>query len=348
MRRKGVLYDVGRVMGGNWRPDYDPHIVRRELQIIAEDLHCTAVKICGRDSARLVVASEAALEAGLEVWFSPELWNRSPAATLEYINQAAVTAGKLRTRWPGRVVFSVGTELSFFMRGILEGATYRRRTRHQALRRQIISGVSDRRLNAFLSAAAGQARRGFTGPITYASLPFERVDWTPFDVIGIDHYWMRLLEDRYLGQLEPLLGQGKPVVITELGFRTRTGADQTGPMGPENFALVSTAASLLVPPARRFLRPRVRTINERNEQLQAQLIRYQLQLLYTAGVDGAFVHTFVTPIMTHGHDPRHDLDTDSFSIVKSYPPGEHGATYPDMTWEPKEAFHAIADYYANH
>jgi hypothetical protein len=30
MRRKGVLYDVGRVMGGNWRPDYSPAVVRRE------------------------------------------------------------------------------------------------------------------------------------------------------------------------------------------------------------------------------------------------------------------------------------------------------------------------------
>jgi hypothetical protein len=28
--------------------------------------------------------------------------------------------------------------------------------------------------------------------------------------------------------------------------------------------------------------------------------------------------------------------------------GEHGATYPDMLWEPKESFRAVAEYYAVH
>ena len=343
-----MLYDVGRVMGGNWRPDYDPRIVRRELQIIANDLHCTAVKICARDIARLVTASEAALEAGLEVWFSPELWNRSPAATLDHLGQAAAAAGKLHNRCPGRLVFSVGTELSFFMRGILDGATYQRRTHHPSLRRQIVSDAPNRRLNAFLSTAVMKARQGFAGPITYASLPFEQVDWTPFDIIGIDHYWMERIKDRYLGQLAPLLGHDKPVVITEFGFRTRTGADQTGPMGPENIARISGVAALLLPLARRFIRPRVKTINERNERLQAHLLLRQLELLDSAGVDGAFVYSFVAPIMSHGSDPKHDLDTDSFSIVKTYPRGRRGTSYPDMTWEPKEAFHALARYYAAH
>ena len=28
--------------------------------------------------------------------------------------------------------------------------------------------------------------------------------------------------------------------------------------------------------------------------------------------------------------------------------GKHGSTYPDMPWEPKESFRAVADYYAKH
>lgn len=36
----------------------------------------------------------------------------------------------------------------------------------------------------------------------------------------------------------------------------------------------------------------------------------------------------------------------SFSLVKSYA-DKHGTTYLDMPWEPKEAFKAVADYYAN-
>ncbi len=41
-------------------------------------------------------------------------------------------------------------------------------------------------------------------------------------------------------------------------------------------------------------------------------------------------------------DPRHDLDMASPAIVKTLE-GRHGDTYPDMTWEPKAAFTAVAE-----
>lgn len=88
MRRKGVLYDVGYMSGVNWRPDYTPALVHRELEIIKTDLHCNAVKIRGRDTDRLAAAAEDALRQGLEVWFCPELWNKSPDTTLRYISRA--------------------------------------------------------------------------------------------------------------------------------------------------------------------------------------------------------------------------------------------------------------------
>lgn len=37
IRPRGVVYDVGRSMGSlsmNWRPDYTPALMRRELDII--------------------------------------------------------------------------------------------------------------------------------------------------------------------------------------------------------------------------------------------------------------------------------------------------------------------------
>jgi hypothetical protein len=40
MNRKGVLYDVGRVLGVNWRSRFDPTIVHRELSILKN--HCRA------------------------------------------------------------------------------------------------------------------------------------------------------------------------------------------------------------------------------------------------------------------------------------------------------------------
>jgi hypothetical protein len=66
VKRKGVSYDVGRAMGGNWRPLFDPKLVHRELEIIKNDLHCNAVRICGLDIGRLVTAAEDALGLGPE------------------------------------------------------------------------------------------------------------------------------------------------------------------------------------------------------------------------------------------------------------------------------------------
>ena len=77
----------------------------------------------------------------------------------------------------------------------------------------------------------------------------------------------------------------------------------------------------------------------------SQLVE-NLAVLDGAGVDGAFVSQFVSQIDPYSDDPRYDLDMASSSLVKYYEHGKHGTTYPDMTWEPKESFKAVAKYYA--
>jgi hypothetical protein len=121
MKLKGVSYDVGRVMGGNWRPVFDIEVVHRELSIIKNDFHCNAVRICGLDINRLMKASEDALGQGLMVWLSPEMWDKNQAETLDYIVKAAASAEILRQKWPNRIVFSLGSELTLFMQGIVPG-----------------------------------------------------------------------------------------------------------------------------------------------------------------------------------------------------------------------------------
>lgn len=37
MKLEGITYDVGRVLGMNWRPVFDPDVVHRELAIIKTD-----------------------------------------------------------------------------------------------------------------------------------------------------------------------------------------------------------------------------------------------------------------------------------------------------------------------
>ena len=64
------------------------------------------------------------------------------------------------------------------------------------------------------------------------------------------------------------------------------------------------------------------------------------------GVAGALLSTFVTPEAHLDEDPRYDLDMDSMSLVKTLPAGQHGITYPDMSWEPKESFAVVADHFS--
>jgi hypothetical protein len=58
--------------------------------------------------------------------------------------------------------------------------------------------------------------------------------------------------------------------------------------------------------------------------------------------------TFIFPINPYSDTPKYDLDRANSSLVKYFEGGRHGTTYPDMSWEPKEAFKAVADYYSRH
>lgn len=85
MNRRGVIYDVGTPYGGmiNTRPVFDARLTWRELEIIKNDLHCNSVRLRGFDLGRLMTAAGEALRQGLEVWLSPEMFNKSQSATLD-------------------------------------------------------------------------------------------------------------------------------------------------------------------------------------------------------------------------------------------------------------------------
>jgi hypothetical protein len=340
-------------MGFNWRPDFDPRVVRRELEIIRNDLHCNAVRICGLSLGRLATAAEEALKLGSEVWLSPEMWDKSPERTLAYIAKAAATAEKLRERWPERLVLVIGSEFTLFMQGILEGKTFSNRIQNRSLKGIVMAGEHNKPLNAFLAKANAAAHDVFGGKVTYASLVFEGVDWSLFDFAGVDHYRSTQIEDRYIDMLKPSFSHQKPVVITEFGYGTCQegiggGAGFLGSAGLAG-GIVDTKSQFLhfaIPGLGRFIRPRVRGHHVRDEAWQARKVVEQLRLLDEAGVDGAFIFQFISQITPHSDDPRYDLDMASTRLVKYYEGGRRGSTYPDMTWEPKESFKAVADYYA--
>ena len=321
---------------------FDPSVVRRELQVIRDDLHCTTVRICGRDIERLSTAAELALGIGLDVWLSPDLWNKSRKRTLRYLVDAARTAEALRQRWPDKVVLCVGSELTLFIRGIIPGRSLLRRVRKFRKHARYRSNAEP--LDVFLRQSTSGVRDVFNGPITYASLIWEKVDWGLFDIVGVDHYRDSRIKDRYVEMMRPLFATGKPVVVTEVGMRSYVGADTSGTLG---FGVVDIPSLVLhkLPLVGRFVRVRLKGHQTRDEALQAREIVETLEILDATGADGAFVCTFVDYLAPTSADPRYDLDMSSLAIVKLTEDGR-GTTYPDMQWEPKEAFRALAKYYA--
>jgi len=344
MQRNGVSYDVGRHLYGDWRKDYDPQTVHRELEIIKNDLHCNAIRICGKDLERLETSAKDALQQGLEVWLSPDLWNKSPGQTLAYLIKAAEVAERLRIDHPDQIVLNVGSELTLFMKGIIKGNSMWARMRTAFQSDFVRSGQHNKPLNDFLFQAVSSVRHVFKGPLTYASLPFEDVDWDLFDIIGIDHYRATAINDRYGEMLRPLIDLGKPVAIMEFGCCAYQGAEKnTG----HAFDIINTKSLALseIPLFGRFFKPRLKSIPVRDEMIQTHEVITSLDVFNEEGVYAAFVFCFIDTLHLFNEDPLNDLDRASYSLVKSYGSGTCGSTYPDMTWDPKEAFTAVAQYY---
>ncbi len=63
----------------------------------------------------------------------PELWDRDPKRTCGTSSGAAARAELLARRYPGRLTFSIGSELTLFMRGIVPDSTFTTRLRNPAL-----------------------------------------------------------------------------------------------------------------------------------------------------------------------------------------------------------------------
>jgi hypothetical protein len=340
MRGKGITYDTGFLTaGGSTHEPFDPDIVRRDLRIIRDDLHCNTVRITGGNVERLEIAATHAAAAGLEVWVSPFTNDLTTDSLHDLLADCAERAERLR-RQGAVVVVVTGAELGLFARGVLPGDTLGERLAllAQPMRlRELLTEVPAR-MNAFLGTAVSLVRARFGGKIAYASLPFEGVDWTSFDIISTDAGYRSIeVADRYRDGIRAFvaLGKslGKPVAITEFGCTTHRGAANLGGRGD---SIVEWGGDG---------RPKgLKGEYVRDEGEQATYLRELLDIFHAEGVDTAFVNTFARYDLPHRSDPREDFDLASFGVVKVFA-DRHGHTYPDMPWEPKAAFTTVAEYY---
>ncbi|MEV0119096.1 abortive infection protein [Streptomyces sp. NPDC050844] len=322
---RGVNYNTGTDYSGRGRDAAGAHwsrpLFREHMAAIRNELHCTSVNLYGTGIAGLTECAAAAAEEGLHVWIQPRLIEGTPDAMLAHLARAAEAAEKLRLRY-GAVDLNVGCELTVFGSGIIPGGSHADR----AAKLPDPAWWSrlpefNEQLNHLLGRAHDTARAHFNGGLTYAAGVWEDVDWSDFDFVGLNYYRMAYNSDTYVSGLRKHLRHGKPVLITEFGCCTFTGA---GDMGPGGYAVIDWSADP----------PELTGAYTRDEAEQAEYLAQQLDVFAAEGVHGAYVFEFIAP-KPYSTDPRHDLDMGSFGVAKVVGGG----------WEPKLSFRELARRY---
>ncbi|MFK3662803.1 hypothetical protein ACI2I2_20195 [Scandinavium sp. NPDC088450] len=345
MKYRGVIYDVGLRFTANSPlsvPSFNPELVAHDIKAIATQLHANAIRIEGEDIDRLVSATRIAHQEGLTVFFNPWKMNVPVNELPAYFAEAASAAELLRQEGIN-LVFVAGCEMSLFNEGILDGDSVIERTEgviEMITARQ--TGVYDDKIrerialfNDTLKQIMQGVRSAYRGKVTYSQGMWEQVEWSQFDIVGIDHYRAGESAEEYVSMLEHYR-LNKPLVIMEVGSCAYEGAGKLGAGGFMNLLGTNPDGSGI------FTNNIVPT---RSEREQADYIEEQLSLLSgpEAEVEGVFIYVFSFPIFPHGEGAR-DLDMMSFSLVKTYPANESkGREMPP--WEPKEAFCRLSKIY---
>ena len=86
IRGKGITYDTGFFHAGvSTRETFASSVLKREMRVIHDDLHCNAVRITGGNAHRLEIAANHAADASLEVWFSPFTCDLTTGDLLDFL-----------------------------------------------------------------------------------------------------------------------------------------------------------------------------------------------------------------------------------------------------------------------
>ncbi|WP_033346330.1 hypothetical protein [Catenuloplanes japonicus] len=327
MRIFGMNYDTGFVSGGSTTHEpFDPETVRRDLRVIRDELHCDAVRITGGLQDRLEVAARLAAEAGLEVWYCPFTNGLDRAGLMAFVLDGAERAERLRLTGAS-VVYLTGSEIAMFTDDFLPGRDLAERmallTGDPGRLREAL-GAARAAVRGFLAEAVPEVRKRFHGPISYASLPLDDVDWSLFDIIAGDGGYRDATNAAAFPQtLAAAVGQGKPYAATEFGSCTFRGAGEVaGSPEPVTYGADGRAVALTA-------------VLERDEEAQARYVLDLLRDLEAGGVEAAFVYTFANRHLPTTGDPERDFDLAARGVVR---------VLPDGSWVPKAAFHALADY----
>ncbi|MFF0342596.1 hypothetical protein [Kribbella sp. NPDC004875] len=325
MHAIGVNYDTGlRYDGRDTHERFDADVARQDLAVIANELRAPAVRVSGNDPDRLEAAGEAALAAGLDLWFSPVPMDLEPDAFIAFLADCAGRAEKLRQSGRGEVVLVLGCELSVFCKGFIPGGTSGERLAVMADPATWTDPAKVTELQAGLARwgdvqqqLVSAGRGAFGGRITYAAGMWEDVNWDLFDIVSVDAYRDAANRATYADELRARSKWGKPVVATEFGCCAYRGAADRGGTG---WMIVNRSVD---PPA-------LNGAFERREEEQVEYLYALVEEFDRIELAAAFWFSYAGFGLPHRpDDPAHDLDLSSYGLVAV---GDDGERTPKLVF----------------
>jgi hypothetical protein len=328
LKYRGITYEVAD--GGTRATSWKAARMRNDMRVIREELHASSVSVFGDGVQRMAATASEAAERGLHVWLQPRLANVPRREILDHLAEVGQHAEEMR-RQGAHVHLSVGAEFFLFVPGIVPGDDPIERIQN------ITSGKVDRRrveqrLGRFIAQAAEFGRSVFKGRLTYGAAQDDKVDWRLFDIVSVNYYSSFRRRSDYVRELKRYRHWGKPVAITEFGTCAYEGAPRRGGMAWD-----------VVDYQKRP--PRIIGNLVRSEETQARYIIRLLDIFESMGLYAAMVYNFVSPDDRHDPSPRYDIDLASYGVVKAMWKTRDRPT-ADWHWEPKLAFHALAEHNA--
>jgi hypothetical protein len=330
---KGVAYDVGTgFVGDDSRVRWSRELMRGEIRAVRDQLHANWVSVYGSDVGRLRETAEEALRRGLKVSVQPRAFDQPQRDALEQLRQVARDAERLRTKYRPEVILVIGCEFMLFTPGIVPGANFFERVEYLT-KGEFDMAKLQRKLSVYVAKAVKVARGNFKGRITYgAASDLEQIDWSLFDIVGLDYYSYHADRAGHTEELQPFRRWNKPIMILEFGCCTFTGAAEVGGMGWD-------IVDFTVDPVE------IKPGYVRDEQEQADHLRTMLEVFTAEGFLGASMYTFISPDAPHREERNYDEDIAAFSLCRVI---RQNSSDPasKYRWEPKKSFHAVSRFYA--
>jgi len=290
----------------------DDTLANEALEVIKSELKCNGVHPHQNREEVIIQCAKLAIDKRFEsIVLAPRYGQSGEDIDFdEYITRLVRFSRKAEElrKTANSVTLEIGVELSYQLRGVYNGSTYRDRIEEAWVNRKR-KEVQDR-LHSYLLKLVRGIRENFQGKLVYSKGGLEEIRWDQLDIdiIGGEKYFATewFTKESHLKDVLTLKKFGRPVFITDFGCASYRGATRWGGDAWRRYAG-----------------------EERSQEEQANGIEISVENFEGARVDAIFLFEFI----------RRDLnDANTYAIL------EYRAS---SLWRRKLGFYAYQSFVAS-